>query len=73
MKIIKHGSKNYMNPNYKFKCDRCGCQFIARKDELGISGTDHNECILALACPDCEDLCFTSESSGRVLDDSGNE
>lgn len=68
MKISKHGKKYKTNGSEEFKCDNCGCEFTAEKDEyyihagdwptvttscvIGYSITDYLVC----SCPECHKI-----------------
>ena len=52
IKIIKHGVINYQRL-VKFKCDRCGCIWIADADEDCWTDWSIHSTPWACACPEC--------------------
>jgi transcription elongation factor Elf1 len=57
MEIIKYGNSN---SSFLFRCERCGCEYVARLDEL-------NTGFLA-KCPECGHM---NESEIRASEEGG--
>jgi hypothetical protein len=67
MKIIKHGSKDYNNPEYLLRCETCGCEFVVRRSEMAVAGSQYNERIFLYPCPECKSRCYIGEENRRML------
>lgn len=67
MRIIKHGSKDYNNPEYLIHCKTCGCEFIVTRNEMAIAGQHYNELLYCYPCPNCENRCRIAEGDRRIL------
>lgn len=53
MKIIKHGTPKYNNPDRKFKCGYCGCVFEAEHGEYQEGMNEYNKGYYFSVCPEC--------------------
>lgn len=64
MKIIEHGSPKYNKPDKKFKCDYCGCIFIAEYGEYKYSDCQCNalyhEWYYECECPECKRKAYST-------------
>ena len=56
MKILKNGNPNKCRKPERFVCDRCGCEYIAEKDEYKIPdnyASQHDGIKSECECPAC--------------------
>ena len=71
MRIIKHG--NVM----RFKCDACGCEFVANKDECK-KQPKYSECMMTgtyeyyYHCPECGKRIQGHEVRAPEVNDNGD-
>lgn len=52
MKIIKNGDKKRLSKDKKFRCEKCGCIFVAGGGEYRV-GSHYNELYYVAQCPCC--------------------
>ena len=56
IRIIKHGTKRNAEKEYQFKCDKCGCEWIADNQHISryVGGMGH--IFVSSQCPDCDTI-----------------
>lgn len=67
IKIIKHGNRPKIDKQYKFKCDRCGCEWIADNQHIAAHVGGMGHIWISSNCPECDyvestDICRGDEN-----------
>lgn len=53
MQIIKEGDLNRLKKSIQFTCKKCGCIFVANKDEYQIHFDQYQGDWIEICCPYC--------------------
>lgn len=68
MTILKHGDPERLRKPRNFKCDACGCIFVAEKHEYTTKQIDYDgSTTYEAVCPDCHSKA-TSNNKGDILE-----
>lgn len=67
MQIIKEGKLK--SKKYKFECSRCGCIFIADRDEITSTPSFRNDTCYKVTCPCCKIMVYGDEKNEVMVYD----
>lgn len=61
MVIIKEGDLSRLDFIKTFKCNACGCEFLADHTEYEYAGTQYNIQYYKCKCPTCHSVVYTED------------
>lgn len=54
IKILKHGNHDGFKKDYKFVCDKCGCEWIADNNHIALYVGGMGHIWVSCNCPECD-------------------